>query len=109
MQVDENQVLFSVLEPCPIGYAALYLYKTQVMKTIATLIFVLFIGVTAQANTADDMVKVDAIEITVTVATSSDEVSLKPTTEVARLYKRINTRVKNELTFTTKANRAKTA
>ncbi|SDE84459.1 hypothetical protein SAMN05421636_10820 [Pricia antarctica] len=79
------------------------------MKTIATLIFVLFIGVTALARTAEETVKLDAIEITVTVKTYSDEVSLKPTTEVARLYKRINTKVKKELTFTTNANRAKTA
>ena len=79
------------------------------MKTIATLIFVLFIGVTAQAKTSFETLKGDAIGITVTVETYSDEVSLKPTTEVARLYKRVNTRVKKELTFTTKANRAKTA
>jgi UrcA family protein len=78
--------------------------KTQVMKTIATLIFVLFIGVAAQAQTADEKLKVDALEMTVTF----EEVSLESTIEVARLYKRIDTRVKKELTFTTKANRAKT-
>ncbi len=69
------------------------------MKTIATLIFVLFIGVTAQAKTADETVKVDAIEITVTVETSSDGISLLLTADIARLYKRTNTRVKKELTF----------
>ncbi|HZJ36052.1 MAG TPA: hypothetical protein VFD29_05460 [Gillisia sp.] len=79
------------------------------MKTIATFIFVLFIGVTAQAQTEDGTVSVGAIEMTGTVESISEEVSLESTTEVARLYKRIGTRVKKELTFSTKANRAKTA
>ena len=79
------------------------------MKTIATLIFVLFIGVNAQAQTAKETVRVDAIEMTVTIESSFEEVSLESSIEVARLYKRVNTRVKKELTFSTKANRAKTA
>ncbi|MGB6152168.1 MAG: hypothetical protein WBG48_09260 [Pricia sp.] len=79
------------------------------MKTIATLIFVLFIGVTAQAQTADETVKVEAVEMTVTEENSFEEVSLESTVEVARLYKRNNTRVIKELSFYTKANRAKTA
>lgn len=79
------------------------------MKTIATLIFVLFIAVTAQAQTADETITADAIEMTATDESSFEEVSLEATTEVARLYKRINTRVKKELAFYTKANRAKTA
>jgi len=78
------------------------------MKTIATLIFVLFIGVNLQAQTEDDTVRVDAVEMTGAVDTVLEEVSLETTTEVARLYKRINTRVKKELTFSTKANRPKT-
>ena len=79
------------------------------MKTIATLLFVLFIGFNAQARTADQTIEVTAIEMTVTVESSSEEVSLESTVEVARLYKRVNSRVKKELTFSTKANRAKTA
>ncbi len=78
------------------------------MKTIATLIFVLFIGVTAQAQTADGTERVDAVEMTGAVDSITEEVSLELTTEVARLYKRIDTRVKKELTFSTKANSAKT-
>ncbi|WP_373518870.1 hypothetical protein [Pricia sp.] len=78
------------------------------MKTIATLLFVLFIGVIARAQTADETAGVDAIEMTSTVEGISEEVSLETTTEVARLYKRTNTRVKKELTFSTKANHAKT-
>ncbi len=78
------------------------------MKSIATLIFVLFIGVSTQARTADETVRVDAVEMTGTVESISEEVSLEPTSEVVRLYKRIDTRVKKELTFSTKANHAKT-
>ena len=79
------------------------------MKTIATLIFVLFIGVNLQAQTANDTVNVVETKSSVSVESSSKEVSLESTIEVARLYKRINTRVTKELTFSTKANRAKTA
>ena len=79
------------------------------MKTIATLIFVLFIGLTAQAQTAAGKVRLNAVEMTGTVDSVTEEVSLESTTEVARLYKRIDTRVKRELTFSTKATSAKTA
>lgn len=79
------------------------------MKTIATLIFVLFIGVTVQAQDTTGKVAKDTIEMTVNVENSKKEVSLKSNSEVARLYKRSNTRVKKALTFSTKASRPKTA
>ncbi len=79
------------------------------MKTIATLIFVLFFGVNAQAQMATEDVKVDTFEMTIVTETSIEEVTLEAISEIARLYKRSNTRVKKELTFTTKANRAKMA
>ncbi len=79
------------------------------MKTIATLIFVLFIGFTSQAQTADETAKIDAVEMTATFESSFEEVSLESTIDLARLYKRIDTRVKKALSFSTKANRAKTA
>lgn len=78
------------------------------MKTIATLIFVLFIGVTAQAQTAVENSKVDAVEMTIVTETSF-EIPADTASEVARLYKRSNTRVKTELTFSTKANSPKMA
>jgi hypothetical protein len=83
--------------------------KTQVMKTIATLIFVLFIGISAQAQTATEEVNVETIEMAIVTETWFEEIILESTIEVARLYKRTNTRVKKELTFSTKANRAKMA
>ncbi|WP_373517527.1 hypothetical protein [Pricia sp.] len=78
------------------------------MKTIATLIFILFIGVNTQAQNGID-IKVDAVEMTIVTESSFEAVTLETATEVARLYKRTNTRVKKELTFSTKANRAKMA
>ena len=79
------------------------------MKTIATLIFVLFIGVAAQAQTATEEVKVETIEMTIVTSTTSEEVTLETATEVARLYKYKNSRVKKALSFTTKRNKAKMA
>ncbi len=79
------------------------------MKTIATLIFVLFIGVTAQAQTATEEVKVNAVEMTIITETAFDEVTFESNTEVARLYKRSDAKVKKALSFTTKRNKAKMA
>ncbi len=79
------------------------------MKTIATILFILFIGVTVQAQTATEEVKAETVEMSVVTETSFKEVTLKSNIEVARLYKRTHTRVKKELTFTTKANYAKMA
>lgn len=79
------------------------------MKTIATLIFIHFIGVTAQAQTSTEDVKLDAVEMTVVTETTFEEVTLETTTEVARLYKRDNARINKALSFTTKRNKAKMA
>ena len=76
------------------------------MKTIATLIFILFIGVAAQAQTATEALKVDTIEMTIVTSTTGKEVSLETATEVARLYKYKNSRIKKALSFTTKRNKA---
>jgi len=81
------------------------------MKTIATLIFTLFIGVSAQAQKATEEVKVETIEMTIVdvTTTQENEVKLENTTEVARLYKFKNSRVKKALSFTTKNNKYKMA
>ena len=79
------------------------------MKTLITLIFVLFIGVAAQAQTTTEDVKVETIEMTIVTETTIEEVVADKNTEVARLYKRSNSRVKKALTFSTKRNRAKMA
>ncbi|MRH98940.1 hypothetical protein GH721_00210 [Kriegella sp. EG-1] len=79
------------------------------MKTIATLIFVLFIGVAAQAQTVTEEVKVDTIEMTLSSESTVKEIAAEKNTEIARLYRRTNSRVKKALSFTTKRNRAKKA
>ena len=79
------------------------------MKTIATLIFVLFIGVSAQAQNNTKEVKVETIEMTIVTSTVKEEVELETKTEVARLYKFKNSRIKKALSFTTKRNKAKMA
>ena len=79
------------------------------MKTIAILILFLSIGINAQAQTSATDVKSDTVEMTIITESSFEEAALEANAEVARLYKRIDTRVKKELTFTTKANRAKMA
>ena len=79
------------------------------MKAIVTLIFIIFIGTAAQANTTTEEVRVDAIEMTIVSETATEEVVTEKNTEVARLYRRANSRVKKALSFTTKRNRAKMA
>ena len=72
------------------------------MKTIATLIFILFIGVAAQAQDASVEVKVEAAEMTIVTPAAKEN-------SVARLYKFKNSKVKKALSFTTKRNKAKLA
>ena len=77
------------------------------MKTLITLIFVLMIGVTAQAQDKAAEVKVETIEMT--IVTSTENTTVKKEEKVARLYRRANSTVKKALSFTTKRNRAKLA
>ena len=75
------------------------------MKTIVTIIFILFISFAAQAQNKTAEVKVETVKteiVTVTKITLEDNA-------VARLYRRPNSRVKKALNFTTKRNRAKLA
>ncbi|MCK0147537.1 hypothetical protein MWU78_17920 [Arenibacter sp. F26102] len=78
------------------------------MKTLLTLIFVLFIGVAAQANNVEQEVKVETVTMSI-VTSTQNEVSVKNENKVARLYMFKNSRVKKELSFATKLNKAKLA
>lgn len=78
------------------------------MKTIGTIFFILFIGTAAQAQNNTTDVKVETIEMTIVTETVK-ELNLATKTEVARLYKFKNARVKKALSFTTKRNKAKMA
>ena len=78
------------------------------MKTIATLFFIMFIGITAQAQDTTTEPKVDTVEMTIVTETTY-ELKLESATEVARLYKMKNSLVKKELQFLTKADKPKMA
>ncbi|EAR01306.1 hypothetical protein [Maribacter sp. HTCC2170] len=80
------------------------------MKAIVTIIFIIFFGITAQAQNNTKEVKVETIEMTVVLTSETkNEVKTETTTEVARLYKFKNSRIKKALSFTTKRNKAKMA
>lgn len=79
------------------------------MKTIATLIFVLFIGLAAQAQDAPKEVKVDTVEMSYDTTAASKEAALEMKTEVARLYMFKDAKIKKALSFRTKRDRSKLA
>ncbi|MFH6601921.1 hypothetical protein ACEZ3G_00420 [Maribacter algicola] len=79
------------------------------MKTIATLIFVLFVGMAAQAQNTTKEVKVETIEMSIVTEITVEKTVTEKNTEVARLYRRSNSKVKKALSFTTKRDRAKMA
>ena len=78
------------------------------MKTIATIIFIIFLGMTAKAQDTNKETKVATIETSIVIETSN-EVTIEKATEVARLYKFKNSLIKKELNFITKANSPKMA
>jgi len=73
------------------------------MKTLVTLIFILFIGIAAQAQDTSSEVKVKTVEVSIVTSTTTQE------NTVARVYKFKNSRVKKALSFKTKRNKAKLA
>tara|TARA_R110002020_G_scaffold174764_2_gene366405 strand:- start:5009 stop:5248 length:240 start_codon:yes stop_codon:yes gene_type:complete len=79
------------------------------MKTILTLIFVLFIGVAAQAQNGAAEVKVETVTMSIATTTTKQEVAVKSENSVERLYMNKNYKVIKELSFTTKLNKAKLA
>ncbi|MEO9479592.1 MAG: hypothetical protein ABJF56_13750 [Maribacter dokdonensis] len=78
------------------------------MKTLTTIIFIIFLSFTAQAQNTTSEVKVETIEMSI-VTETTNEVKTESTTEVARLYKFKNSRIKRDLNFITKANKPKMA
>ena len=80
------------------------------MKSILTIIFVITLGVFAQAQNTTTEVKVATVEMSVVVTSDSAmDTGIENTLEVARLYRRSNSTVKKALAFSTKRNRAKMA
>jgi hypothetical protein len=78
------------------------------MKTILTIIAVIFFGTVAMAQDASNEVKVDTVTVGVELNIDIQK-QAKKETEVARLYKFKNSRVKKALSFKTKKDKAKLA
>ena len=78
------------------------------MKTITTIIFIIFLSFTAQAHNTTKEVKVETIEMGI-VTETTNELNVDANVEVARLYKSKDSRIKRDLNFITKANRSKIA
>ncbi|MEW2921502.1 MULTISPECIES: hypothetical protein [Flavobacteriaceae] len=78
------------------------------MKTILTIIAVTFFGTMAMAQDISKEVKVETntadVELNIAI-----EKEIKKDRKMTRLYKFKNSRVKKELSFTTKRNKAKLA
>ena len=79
------------------------------MKTIATLIFVLFIGVSSQAQNELEQNSQPRLEVSVKTDIDKEILRASSSFKITRLYKRTHTRVKKELNFSTKKNGAKMA
>ena len=80
------------------------------MKTIVTILFILFTGLFAQAQENTVSVKVEVtIETVVLVTPTIESVLNANETKIARLYMDKNYKVKKELSFATKANSSKLA
>lgn len=75
------------------------------MKTVIAIIFFLFIGTFAQAQEAPVQQKVDTIKMEIVTVDQIKENMKENTTEVARLYRRADYRVKKALSFSTKRDR----
>ncbi len=79
------------------------------MKTIITILFVLFVGLfaNAQDNIKTEKMNVQTEQVVIAVEVKTDFNSIE--NEVARLYMDRNYKVKKELAFKTKANKTKLA
>lgn len=78
------------------------------MKTIFTIIAVVFFGTVAMAQENSKEIKVDTVTVGVELNVQIQD-NLNKDGKIARLYKFKNSRVKKELSFTTKKNKAKLA
>lgn len=78
------------------------------MKAIVTLFFVIFIGVSAQAQTATKPQQLKIVPVKITkIVLVTNSLGLKSNTTIARLYLDKNAKVNKELAFVTKRNKSK--
>ncbi|ADY27883.1 MULTISPECIES: hypothetical protein [Cellulophaga] len=78
------------------------------MKAIITLLFIITVGVTAQAQEAKvtPVLKMETTEVKATVVKKE---AVQQETKVARLYKFKNSKIKKALSFSTKRGKSKIA
>lgn len=85
------------------------------MKAVLTILCILIFGAIALAQNVESHDKVQSIEMGVVLVTSNDhlvskkEMATQKENGVARLYRYKNSRVKKELAFAIKINKAKLA
>ncbi len=85
------------------------------MKALLTLTLILVFGATAMANEVPTDAKVESTQMALVLDSSINTVVLTKAPaqnadfQIARLYKRKNTRVKKALSFSTKRNKSKLA
>lgn len=77
------------------------------MKTILTIIFVLFIGMAVRAQSGTFQVKIEAVAMGIVTVSAEKAVPLKSENTVVRLYRTKNAKVTKALSFTTKLDKAK--
>ncbi|WP_041801211.1 hypothetical protein [Flagellimonas ruestringensis] len=78
------------------------------MKTIFTIIAVTFFGTMASAQDISKEAKVDALTVGVELDVTINN-TVRKDRKMVRLYKFKNSRIKKELSFKTKKNKAKLA
>ncbi|WP_088341831.1 hypothetical protein [Robiginitalea sediminis] len=72
------------------------------MKAVITIVFVLFIGVAAQAQERIAEVKVEGVKMELVQVSEIQQHMAQKEQQVARLYRRSGSRVKKALSFSTK-------
>lgn len=77
------------------------------MKTILTIIFVLFIGMAVRAQSGTFQVKIEAVAMGIVTVSAEKAVPLKSENTVVRLYRTKNAKVTKALSFITKLDKAK--
>lgn len=109
LQITEKQWVITKLFVClPVKLGSLH-DKTQVMKTLITLIFVLVIGAAAQAQNPITHVTVGTIATSTVIPATGQETMMKNENDVSVIYIFKNTKVRKALSFKTNNDKAKLA
>ena len=75
------------------------------MKAVITLALIVLTGLAAQAQNRTSEMKVAAVKMEIVQVSAIEVTAVQKETQVARLYRRAGSRVKKELSFSTKNDR----